>query len=170
MDLKQYIRDIPDFPQPGVLFRDITPLLHDPKAFREAIDGFCEVASNIDFDTVASVEARGFLFAAPLALELGRPLIPIRKAGKLPWNTHAVTYKLEYGESAVEVHSDAIAMGHRVLIIDDLLATGGTLAASAELVERSGGVVAGLAVLIELTDLGGREALGDHETVSLIQY
>ncbi len=170
MELKHHIRDIPDFPQPGILFRDITPLLHNPDAFGEAMNQLAEASARLDFDAVAGIEARGFLFAAPLAVSLGKPLIPIRKEGKLPGTTHATTYELEYGQSVVEVHSDAIASGHRVLVIDDLLATGGTMSASTHLVERSGGEVAGVAVLIELQELGGRQALEGYDVVSLIQY
>ena len=170
MDLKQHIRDIPDFPRPGILFKDITPLLHNPAAFGEAMDQLAEASARLNFDAVAGIEARGFLFAAPLAISLGKPLIPIRKEGKLPSNTLSTTYELEYGESVVEVHTDAIAHGHRVLVIDDLLATGGTMAASAQLVEQSGGEVAGVAVLIELPDLGGRQALEKYDVASLIQY
>ena len=170
MNLKNFVRDVPDFPSPGVLFRDITPLLKDPVAFREAIDLLVEHWSSRDIDAVVAVDARGFLFAAPLAYRLRKPLIPVRKAGKLPFETHAETYALEYGSAAVEVHTDAIASGQRVLIVDDLLATGGTLAAATKLVERAGGEVAGLAVLIELTDLKGRDRLKGYELHTLIQY
>ncbi len=139
MDLKQHIRDIPDFPRPGILFRDITPLLSSPEAFRHVIETFASLYKASDVDAVAGIEARGFLFAAPLALHLDRPLVPIRKEGKLPFETTSVKYVLEYGESAVEVHTDAISPGQRVLIVDDLIATGGTIAAAARLVETSGG-------------------------------
>ena len=170
MELKSFVRDIPDFPSPGVMFRDITPLLKDPIAFKEAIDTFVEHWSSRDIDAVVGVDARGFLFAAPLAYRLMKPLIPVRKEGKLPFETHTVAYALEYGSGAVEVHTDALADGQRVLIVDDLLATGGTLVAATKLVERTGGQVAGLAVLIELTDLKGRDRLGGYELQTLITY
>lgn len=170
MDLREYIRDVPDFPEPGILFRDITPLLRSPAAFECAIDRLAAVCSDRTADAVCGIDARGFLFAAPLALRLGKPLVPVRKAGKLPSRTVSVTYSLEYGEAAVEMHADAVHPGQRVLMVDDVLATGGTLAAAAELVVAAGGVVAGAVVLIELTDLGGRNALDGHEVLSLITY
>ena len=170
MELKNFVRDVPDFPSPGVLFRDITPLLKDPNAFKEVIDIFVEHWSSRRIDAIVGVDARGFLFAAPLAYRLSVPLIPVRKEGKLPFETHTVTYALEYGSDAVEVHTDAIVAGQRVLIVDDLLATGGTLMAATKLMERTGGQVAGLAVLIELTDLKGRDRLRGYELQTLITY
>ena len=170
MELRDYIRAIPDFPRPGILFRDITPLLKDPAAFRHAIGQLGERISHLEVDAVVGIEARGFLFAAPLAHHLGKALIPVRKEGKLPGETHNATYSLEYGENVVEMHRDAIVRGQRVLIIDDLLATGGTLAAAARLVQRSEGQVSGIAVLIELADLNGRALLKGHEVISLIEY
>ena len=170
MDLKHYIRDIPNFPRPGILFRDITPLLKEPTAFREAVDRFAEHYASWDLDVIIGIEARGFLLAAPLAYRLGKALVPVRKQGKLPFETHRVTYALEYGTDAVEVHTDAVSGGHSVLIVDDLLATGGTMAAAARLVEGTGGTVAGLAVLMELTDLNGRARLRGYDTLSLIQF
>ena len=170
MNLKDYIRDIPDFPKPGILFRDITPLLKDPGAFRESIDVFADRYVSEDIDGIIGIEARGFLFAAPLAYRLGKPLLPVRKQGKLPFETHAVSYGLEYGSDVVEVHRDAVVEGHKILVVDDLLATGGTLAATATLVEQTGGHVAGLAVLIELTDLDGRERLEGYEVYSQLAY
>jgi len=170
VDLSEYIRDIPDFPRPGILFKDITPLLADPMAFHEAVDWLSELCAPLRVDTIVSIEARGFLFAAPLAYCIGKPLVPVRKKGKLPFETHAVTYDLEYGTDTVEVHIDGISNGHRVLIVDDLLATGGTMAAAAKLVERTGGTIAGLAVVLELTDLGGRERLKDYNTLSLVKF
>ncbi len=169
MDLSQYIRDIPDFPRPGILFKDITPLLAEPKALREAVDRLSILCEPLKVDTIVSIEARGFLFAAPLAYCMGKPLVPVRKKGKLPYDTYSVTYDLEYGTDTVEVHTDAISNGHRVLIVDDLLATGGTMAAAAKLVERTGGTIAGLAVLVELTDLRGRERLEGYDTFSLVK-
>ena len=140
MNLKAWIREIPDFPKPGILFKDITPLLKEPEAFSYAVDRMADHCVRKAVDVVAGVEARGFLFAAPLAVKLSKPLVPLRKAGKLPYDTHRTSYALEYGEAAVEVHTDAIAPGSRVLIVDDLLATGGTLAACVSLVESSGGM------------------------------
>ena len=170
MDLKDYIRDIPDFPTPGILFRDITPLLQHPGAFREAIDRLAEYAAARSPDAIVGIDARGFLLAAPLAYNLGKPLIPVRKEGKLPFDTHKVSYALEYGSDAVELHTDAIVSGHGILIVDDLLATGGTMAAAARLVQEAGGYVAGLAVLVELTELAGRARLEGYEVLSLIKY
>src|SRR5919199_3774583 len=170
MDLSAYIRDIPDFPKPGILFKDITPLLAHPPAFREAVDRMVEHYRDRPVDAVAAAEARGFLFAAPLALTLGKPLVPLRKPGKLPYQTHSLTYDLEYGTAELQVHTDGIAAGARVLLVDDLLATGGTMWAGCQLVEQVGGSVAGCAFLIELTFLNGRERLRPHEVFSLIRY
>ena len=169
MDLKRYIRDIPDFPKPGILFRDITPLLKEPVAFRQAVDALAHRYGPQDVDVVIGIESRGFLLAAPLAYRLGKMLVPVRKVGKLPFETHRVAYALEYGSDAVEVHTDAISNGQRVLVVDDLLATGGTMAAAARLVERAGGEVAGLAVLVELTELSGRKRLRGYDLFSLIE-
>ena len=170
MKLKQYIREVPDFPKPGISFKDITPLLKNPMAFRHVIEQFSEFGSGCNVDLIAGIDARGFLFAAPLAIQMGLPLIPIRKEGKLPYQTSSMRYSLEYGDGAVEIHTDAIEEGQRVLIIDDLLATGGTIEASARLVRRCGGEVAGHAVVIELVDLDGRSRLKGDPIVSLIQY
>ena len=171
MDLKEYIRDIPDFPQPGILFRDITPLLGHPAAFDCAVARLAaEAGRPADLDVVAAVESRGFIFGAPLARELGKPLVPVRKPGKLPGDTYAVEYDLEYGSNTLEIHADAIAPSQRVLIVDDLLAIGGTLEAACSLVEQCGGVVSRLAVVIELAFLDGRRRLAGRDLVSLIQY
>ena len=170
MELKDYIRDIPDFPTPGILFRDITPLLKAPAAFAETISALADRYSRVDIDAVVGIDARGFLLAAPVALRMKRPIIPVRKQGKLPYETHGVTYQLEYGADSLEMHRDAIMPGDHVLIVDDLLATGGTLAAAAELVERAGGLVAGLAVLIELTALNGRARLSGYDLHALVRY
>ena len=170
MNLKDYIRDIPDFPEPGILFRDITPLLASPPAFDYAIEKLVEHCHEPDFDIVVAVESRGFIFGAPLARQLGKPLAPVRKAGKLPASTHSVEYDLEYGSNVLEIHTDAIAPGQRALIVDDLLAIGGTLSAAAQLVEACGGVAARLAVVIELAFLDGRSRLEGRDVVSLIQY
>ena len=170
MDLTKYIRDIPDFPKPGILFKDITPLLADPDAFQDAIDRITEHYRKLPVDAVAAVEAHGFLFAAPLALTLHKPLVPLRKPGKLPFHTHALRYDLEYGSAELHVHTDAVANGARVLLVDDLLATGGTMKAGCQLVEKAGGRVVGCAFLVELTFLEGRAKLQPHEVFSLIRY
>jgi adenine phosphoribosyltransferase len=170
MDLAQYIRDIPDFPKPGILFKDITPLLAEPAAFQRSIDLFAEHYRGQTIDAVAAAEARGFLFAAPLALRLKKPLIPLRKPGKLPYQTHALQYELEYGRAELQVHIDGVAPGALVLMVDDLLATGGTMEAACRLIEKAGGRVAGCAFLVELAFLKGREKLRPHEVFSLIQF
>ena len=170
MNLKDYIRDIPDFPEPGILFRDITPLLSDPAAFDFTVARLVEKCRQPDFDIVVAVESRGFIFGAPLARELGKPLVPVRKAGKLPADTHSVEYSLEYGSNVLEIHADAIIPGQRALIVDDLLAIGGTLSAASHLVESCGGEVARLAVVIELAFLDGRSRLAGRDVISLIQY
>ena len=170
MDLKKYIRDIPDFPEPGILFRDITPLLASPEAFEDTVGRLAGHCRQRELDVVVAVESRGFIFGAPLARELNKPLVPVRKAGKLPSDTHAVEYDLEYGSNVLEIHKDGVAEGQRALIVDDLLAIGGTLSAAARLVEACGGEVALLAVVIELEFLNGRSQLGGRELVSLLQY
>ncbi|HBI46643.1 MAG TPA: adenine phosphoribosyltransferase [Planctomycetales bacterium] len=170
MDLTQYIRDIPDFPKPGILFKDITPLLADPTAFQYAIDRMAERYRGRPVDAVAAVEARGFLFAAPLALILRKPLIPLRKPGKLPFHTHSLSYDLEYGSAELHVHTDGVVKGARVLLVDDLLATGGTMRAGCQLVEKAGGSVVACAFLVELSFLKGAEKLKPHEIFSLIRY
>jgi adenine phosphoribosyltransferase len=170
MNLANYIRDIPDFPKPGILFKDITPLLADPPAFREAIRLLAERFRGQRVDAVAAAEARGFLFAAPLAYVLERPLIPLRKPGKLPYQTHAFQYDLEYGSAELHMHIDGIAEGAHVLLVDDLLATGGTMQAGCRLIEKAGGQVAGCAFLVELAFLKGRERLKPYEIFSLVEY
>ena len=170
MDLKQYIRDIPDFPKPGILFRDITPLLKDHHAYSTVVNGFIARYWDLDFNSVVGIESRGFLFGAPLAYQMNKPFVPVRKEGKLPAHTYSAEYSLEYGSNVMEIHSGDIAPGEPVLILDDLLATGGTLEAAARLVEISGGVVAGIGLVIELTELGGRERLSNYDVFSLVQY
>jgi adenine phosphoribosyltransferase len=170
MDLARYIRDIPDFPKPGILFKDITPLLAEPAAFQAAIDQLYEHYRLQPIEAVAAAEARGFLLAAPLALKFRTPLVPLRKPGKLPYQTYSHKYDLEYGSAELHMHIDGIAEGARVLMVDDLLATGGTMKAGCQLVEKAGGVIAGCAFLVELTFLSGRDALRPHEVFSLIQY
>lgn len=170
MDLNRYIRDIPDFPKPGILFKDITPLLADPDAFEYAISKLAAHYSTAKIDAIAAVEARGFLFAAPLALQLRVPLIPLRKPGKLPYRTYSLKYELEYGEAELHMHIDGIAEGAGVLMVDDLLATGGTMSAGCQLVEQAGGTVLGCAFLVELAFLGGRGKLRGHDVYSLMAY
>ena len=170
MELKDYIRDVPDFPEPGILFKDITPMLANPQAFGLAIDSLEGLFKDVDFDAIVAVESRGFLFGAPLADRLKKPIIPVRKPGKLPAATHATEYALEYGTNTMEIHVDGISKNDRVLLLDDLLATGGTLAAAARLVEISGGIIVGTGVVIELLDLSGRKGLEGYNVKSLIQY
>jgi adenine phosphoribosyltransferase len=170
MDLTRYIRDIPDFPKPGILFKDITPLLAEPAAFAHSIDRLAEHYRRVPVDAIAAAEARGFLFAAPLALALSRSLIMLRKPGKLPWTTVSSSYDLEYGTAELHMHADSVTPGMRVLLVDDVLATGGTMLAARDLVEKAGGKVAGLAFLIELGFLHGRERLVPSEVFSLIRY
>lgn len=163
--LARLVRDVPDFPRPGIGFKDITPLLADPVGFRSVVDALATAGRGSDgtpdVDKVVGIEARGFILAAPVALALGVGFVPVRKQGKLPGPTHEVAYALEYGEAVVALHRDAIAPGERVLVLDDVLATGGTARATADLVEQCGGEVAGLAVLLELSFLPGRATLGD---------
>jgi adenine phosphoribosyltransferase len=169
-DLRARIREIPDFPKPGILFYDITTLLKDPTGFREAIDEMLAPYRDDRIEIVVGMESRGFIFSAPLALELGAGFVPVRKLGKLPGETYSVEYALEYGSNTLEIHRDAIEKGQRVLIVDDLLATGGTVAGTIELVERLGGEVAGLAFLIELDFLKGRDRLSGRRVTSVIHY
>jgi len=170
LNLSDYIGAVPDFPKPGILFRDIAPLLASPKAFGQAIDELAERVRDLDAEVIAAAEARGFLLASPLALELGLPLVPIRKPGKLPGPTLSHRYELEYGSDTLEMRTDAIRPGARVLVVDDLLATGGTVAACCQLIEKAGGVIIGCAFLIELVGLGGVEKLAPHKVVRLIQF
>jgi adenine phosphoribosyltransferase len=170
MDLTRFNRPIPDFPKPGILFRDIPPLLADAAAFAAAIDALAEPWRAERLDAIAAVEARGFLFAGPLALELGVGVIPVRKPGKLPADTISHEYDLEYGRDRLEMHRGVLAPGARVLVVDDVLATGGTAAACMKLVEAGGGRVAGAAFLVEITPLGGRERLGPYRVESTVLY
>lgn len=170
MNLKEKIRVIPDFPEPGIRFKDITTLLQDGEAFKQAIDHLAQYAQERNSDLIAGPEARGFVLAAPVAYSIGLGFVPIRKAGKLPSDTVSVTYDLEYGKDKLEIHRDAIKPGQRVVIADDLLATGGTIGSTIKLVEELGGVVAGVAFMIELTYLNGREKLKDYDVFSLVQY
>ena len=170
MDLKKHIRDVPDFPKPGILFRDITPLLASREAFSESIQKLAEPWQNEAIDHVAAVEARGFLFAGPLALQLGVGLIPVRKPGKLPADTISYQYDLEYGTDTLEMHKGIVMPQSRVLVIDDVLATGGTAEACVKLLESAQAVVVGCSFLVELKDLGGRERLGDHRIETVLTY
>jgi adenine phosphoribosyltransferase len=171
MDLAALIRDIPDFPVPGVLFKDVTTLLKDPAGFRAAIDALADrYVGREEIDVVAAIEARGYLFAAPLAYRLHAGIVPIRKPGKLPAATTSIEYSLEYGSNTLEIHTDAIAPGQRVLVVDDVLATGGSAKAAVDLVERLGGRVIGLAFLAELTFLNGIEKLSGYDVYSVIRY
>ena len=170
MQLTDYIRDIPDFPKPGILFKDITPLLADPAAFGEAIRLLGDHYQGVPLDAIAAAEARGFLFSAPLALNLKLPLVPLRKPGKLPYRTYSLKYDLEYGSAELQMHVDAVKPRTRVLLVDDLLATGGTMTAGCALIEQAGGIVAGCAFLVELAFLGGRKQLTGYDVFSLITY
>ncbi len=170
MDLAKLIRDVPDFPQKGILFKDITPLLGDPEAFREAVDALVARYVGHKIDKVVAIESRGFLLGAPLAYKLGAGLVPVRKPGKLPAETTTIEYSLEYGTNRLQIHLDAIQPGQKVLLVDDLLATGGSARAAIELVERLGGVIVGLAFLVELEFLRGMEKLQGYEVYSLIRF
>ena len=170
IDLEGYIRSIPDWPKKGILFRDITPLLADPKALSAAIDALCAGFTEVGIEYVAAVEARGFIFGAAVARKLGVGFVPIRKKGKLPFKTESVSYDLEYGTDTLEVHSDAIVKGAKVLMVDDLLATGGTMAAACELIEKIEGQVVGIAFLIELRELSGRKKLSRYKINTVISY
>ncbi|MCP4715178.1 MAG: adenine phosphoribosyltransferase [Deltaproteobacteria bacterium] len=170
MDLKEIIRSIPDFPQPGILFRDITTLLKDPRALRLVIDTWAERYQAMNIDVVAGIESRGFILGVPLAMALGKGFVPIRKPGKLPAETVSAEYSLEYGTDQIEMHVDAVAKGDRVLIVDDLLATGGTMKAACDLVEQCGAQVAECAFLIELAGLNGKDKLPGYELNSMLIY
>jgi adenine phosphoribosyltransferase len=170
MDLRSFIRDVPDFPQRGVLFRDITPLLGNPGAFVAALDEMCARIEGKCVESVVAIESRGFLLGAPIAARLGLPLVPIRKPGKLPSARMSIEYTLEYGESQLDIHADALRPGERVVIIDDVLATGGTAGGAAKLVELLGAQVTLLVFLIELRSLGGRRRLESYDVCALISY
>jgi adenine phosphoribosyltransferase len=170
MNLTELIRDVPDFPVPGILFRDITTLLKEGPAFQNVIDRMCEQLSTVKVDRVVAIESRGFIFGAPIAYKLGVGFVPVRKLGKLPADTITAEYDLEYGTNTVEMHRDAIKPGENIVIVDDLLATGGTTRATIELVEQLGGEISALAFLIELTELGAREYLDEYKIITLIRY
>jgi adenine phosphoribosyltransferase len=173
--IKRLIRDVPDFPKPGILFKDVTPLLADPQALNQVIDALVapyrdKKTGKATVDRVLGIESRGFIFGTPVAQRLGVGFAPIRKPGKLPWKTVSESYALEYGEDRIELHEDAVKQGERVLVVDDLLATGGTLSAACRLVERVGGIVAGCAVVIELGFLDGKKKLGGRAVHALVRY
>lgn len=171
MDLKTLIKDIPDFPQPGIIFRDITTLLQNPEGLQHTVAQLSQQSKELKPDCIAGIESRGFIFGMPVAQQLTKGFIPIRKSGKLPRAVHSVEYSLEYGTDRLEVHQDAFEAGAKVLIVDDLLATGGTAAAAAQLVHKAGATVAGFIFVIELNDLAGRDNLpAEVPVVSLIQY
>lgn len=169
-DFSKFIREVPDFPQPGILFKDITPLLQNPAAFRDAVDTMAAHYESKHIDAIVGIDARGFIFGSALAYRLGVSFVPVRKSGKLPYLTHEASYELEYGVDTLAIHQDACSPGNRVVICDDVIATGGTIAASIELVEKLDNKVAGIAVLIELTFLNGREKFPDHDIFSLIEF
>lgn len=168
--LRGRIRDVADFPSPGIVYRDLTPLLGDVEAFRFTVDAIVDAFAARRVDKVVGVEARGFILAAPVAYRLGAGFVPVRKPGKLPWRTESEEYALEYGVDRLELHADGVAVGEQVLIVDDVIATGGTAQATVRLVERLGATVTGLGFLVELTYLGGREKLDGYDVVSLVAY
>ena len=167
--LEDYVTTIPDFPEPGIMFRDITTIIEDADGFKMAIDGLSNLIKDVDFDVLVAAESRGFIFAAPIAYNLHKPMVLVRKKGKLPRETVQQSYDLEYGSATIEMHKDSIKAGQKVILVDDLVATGGTLAASAQLVERLGGEVAGVLTVMELMGLNGRDKL-PYPVYSLIQY
>ncbi len=168
--LSEHIRDVPDFPKPGILFKDISPILSDPALLRHSINALTATAGEVKIDKVVGIDARGFIFASPVALNLNAGFVPVRKQGKLPWKTHRMAYSLEYGENIVEIHKDAILPGESVLLIDDLLATGGTAAAAIKLINQLDAKLVAASFLIELTDLHGRDLLGDTPVNTIISY
>ena len=168
--LKSIIRDVPDFPKPGIVFKDITPVLADPRALHIVLDSLAEQLVELEFDTIVGIESRGFIFGVPLAVRLNKRFVPVRRPGKLPCESDKVSYSLEYGTGQLEIHRDAIQSNNRVVVVDDLLATGGTAAASAELIRLQGTEVLAFAFVIELGFLRGAEALGTAKTISLLNY
>jgi adenine phosphoribosyltransferase len=170
MDLKALIRDIPDFPKPGILFRDITTLLRDPAGLKHTIDTMADLCTDLSPDYIVGMESRGFIFGTPLAYRLNAGFVPVRKPGKLPADVHTVEYDLEYGTDRLQIHQDAFQTGSRVLIVDDLIATGGTAAATAQLVQQTGADLVGFGFIIELTELAGRKNLPEAPVVTLVQY
>jgi adenine phosphoribosyltransferase len=170
MNFNDYIRDIPDFPKEGILFKDITPLLKDREVFKKAIDTMADNYNDIEIDYVVGIEARGFIIGTPLAYALNKGFIPIRKPGKLPYDKISASYDLEYGSNELEIHTDAISEGDNILLVDDLLATGGTTKASVDLIEKLGGNIVSIAFLLELVELNGREEIEDYDIYTLLQH
>ncbi len=168
--IRKHIRDVKDFPKPGIVFKDITPLLQHPEAFQNAIEAFESRYRDLKLDVVAGIESRGFIFGAPLAMRLGASFVPVRKKGKLPYKTVETSYDLEYGSATIEMHTDAIRPGQRVLVVDDLLATGGTAGAACQLIEGQGGTIVECAFVVELEFLGGRDRIKHAPVFSLVQY
>lgn len=169
-ELKDYVRTIPDFPEPGIMFRDVTSVLQDAEGFKLAIDSMIELIGDTEFDAIVGAESRGFILGAPIAYALGKPFILVRKAGKLPCETISTSYELEYGSATIEMHKDSIKSGQRVILIDDLIATGGTIEASAKLVEQLGGIVEKIVFLMELEGLHGRDKLAKYDVQAAIKY
>lgn len=168
--IKKHIRDVKDFPKPGIVFKDITPLLQQPEAFNAAIEAFVNRYRNQEIDVVAGIESRGFIFGAPLAMQLGASFVPVRKKGKLPYSTVETSYDLEYGSATIEMHTDAVKHGQRVLVVDDLLATGGTAGAACQLIEQQGANIVECAFVVELEFLNGRDRMKRVPIFSLVQY
>lgn len=168
--IEEYVRTIPDFPEPGIMFRDVTSVLQDPDGLKLAIDSMIKLLDGVDFDIIAGTESRGFIFGMPIAYALGKAFVPVRKKGKLPCETVSAEYDLEYGKASIEIHKDAIKPGQKVVLVDDLIATGGTIEASCKLVEQLGGEVAKIIFLMELAGLKGREKLAGYDVASVITY
>ena len=168
--VEDYIRSIPDFPEPGIIFRDVTSVLQDAEGLKLSIDEMVKLLDGVDFDVIAGVESRGFIFGMPIAYALGKPFVPVRKAGKLPCETVSQSYDLEYGQATIEIHKDAIKPGQKVVLVDDLIATGGTMEAAAKLVEQLGGEVVKMIFLIELAGLEGRKKLAKYDLASVVSY
>ena len=169
-DVEKYIKSIPDLPQPGIIFRDVTSVIEDPKGLQIAIDDMSAMLDGVDYDVIAGAESRGFIFGAPIAYKNGKGFVLVRKKGKLPRETVEMSYDLEYGSATIEMHKDSIKPGQKVVLVDDLIATGGTIEAAAKLVEKLGGVVVKMIFLIELTDLKGRERLSKYDIDSLVKF
>ena len=169
-DVEKYIKSIPDFPQPGIIFRDVTSVIEDPKGLQIAIDDMSAMLDGVDYDVIAGAESRGFIFGAPIAYKNGKGFVLVRRKGKLPRETVEMSYDLEYGSATIEMHKDSIKPGQKVVLVDDLIATGGTIEAAAKLVEKLGGVVVKMIFLIELTDLKGRERLSKYDIDSLVKF
>ena len=169
-EVEKYIKSIPDFPQPGIIFRDVTSVTEDPEGMKLAIDEMDKLLDGVDYDVIAGAESRGFIFGAPLAYKNNKGLVLVRKKGKLPRETVEMSYDLEYGQATIEIHKDSIKPGEKVVLVDDLIATGGTIEAAAKLIESLGGIVVKMVFLIELTDLKGRERLSKYDVASVVQF